>query len=316
MARTSGNVEVMPMPDFQTLMRPVLEEHAHGEDVTRAPLREALADAFELTDDERAELLPSGNQRRFDNRLAWALTHLVRAGLLTRPQRGVTRITDRGSKILAEQPERVDRNVLNQFEEYLEFRGITGTTGTAAEPVQSAQDDTPEEAIDRAYEQLTSALADELLDKIVNAEPVFFEQLVVDLLIAMGYGGSRGEAGERLGQSGDGGIDGVIREDRLGLEAIYLQAKRWHPSRSVGRPEVQGFAGALQGAHASKGVFITTATFSPQARDFAKSMDARVVLGDGAQLTRLMIEHGVGVTVRQSYHLKRVDEDYFTTELS
>lgn len=206
----------------------------------------------------------------------------------------MTRITDRGRQILAEQPERVDRNVLNQFDEYLEFRGITGTTGTAAEPVQSAQEDTPEEAIDRAYEQLTSALADELLDKIVNAEPVFFEQLVVDLLIAMGYGGSRGEAGERLGQSGDGGIDGVIREDRLGLEVIYLQAKRWDPSRSVGRPEVQGFAGALQGAHASKGVFITTATFSPPAREFAQSIDARVVLVDGAQLTRLMIEHGVG----------------------
>lgn len=306
----------MAIPDFQTLMRPVLEEHAHGQDVTRAPLRETLAEAFQLTDEERAELLPSGNQRRFDNRLAWTLTHLVRAGLLTRPRRGVTRITERGQEVHAENPDRVDMNALNQFEEYLQFRGLAAEDDPTGASSETADEDTPEEAIERAHGELTTALADELLDKILEADPVFFEQLVVDLLMAMGYGGSRAEAGERLGQSGDGGLDGVIREDRLGLEAIYLQAKRWDPKRSVSRPDVQAFAGALQGAHASKGVFITTAIFSSQARDFARSINARVVLVDGPQLTRLMIEHGVGVTTRQSYHLKRVDQDYFTTELT
>jgi restriction system protein len=306
----------MPIPDFQTLMLPVLEVHADGEDWVRAPLRDALAARFDLTADERAEMLPSGNQRRFDNRLAWTLTHLAQAGLLVRPARGVTRITDRGRAVLAEHRDRVDMGVLNDFEEYRAFRSAGSRSPSNGDRPAVTVDDTPEEAIEAAHQQLTAALADDLLDKMLQAEPDFFEQLVVDVLVAMGYGGSKTDAGQRLGRSGDGGLDGVIREDRLGLDVIYVQAKRWDPSRPVGRPDVQAFAGALQGARASKGVFITTTTFSRQAQDFADSLAVRLILVDGVELARLMIEHGVGVTVRQTYELKRVDEDYFAAAIN
>lgn len=303
----------MSIPDFQALMRPVLEIHADGRDHERAPLRKELAERFELSGDEQAELLPSGNQRVFDNRLGWALTYMTKAELLIRPRRGVTRITDRGRQVLQQHPDRVDRSVLNQFDE---FRGFLSRPNTPTdEPATTRDDDTPEEAIERAHEQLTAALAEAALEKVLDADPAFFEQLVVDVLLAMGYGGSKAEAGERLGRAGDEGLDGVIREDRLGLDAIYLQAKRWDPSRAVGRPDVQAFAGALQGARASKGVFITTSTFSQQAKDFASSINSRVVLIDGQQLARLMIEHGVGVAVRHTYQIKRLDEDYFTSDL-
>jgi restriction system protein len=303
------------IPDFQTLMRPILEVHADGEPYQRAPLRDALVGRFELSHEEREERIPSG-QRRFDNRIAWALTHLVRAGLLERPQRGVTRLTQRGRQMLAEHPDRVDMGVLDQFEEYRRFRSgsderdigveVSPTTATP-----EAGEATPEENLESAFATLTLALASELLDKLVSASPEFFEQVVVDTLIAMGYGGSRQEAGQRLGQSGDGGIDGVIREDELGLDAIYLQAKRWDPNRPVGRPDVQGFVGALQGAKASKGVFITTSRFSKDAVEYADQVNPRVVLIDGRRLAQLMIGHGVGVTSRQRYDLKRIDEDYF-----
>jgi restriction system protein len=306
----------MPIPDFQTLMLPVLDVHADGKDWVRAPLRDVLAARFDLSADERAEMLPSGNQRRFDNRLAWTLTHLVQAGLLIRPVRGVTRITDRGRAVFAEHPDRVDMGILNEFEEYGRFRSAGSRPATDGQRLAATRDDTPEEAIEAAHQQLTAALADDLLDKMLQAEPDFFEQLVVDVLVAMGYGGSKADAGQRLGRSGDGGLDGVIREDRLGLDVIYVQAKRWDPSQQVSRPDVQAFAGALQGARASKGVFITTSTFSKPARDFADSLAVRLILVDGDELARLMIEHGVGVTVRQTYELKRVDEDYFATTIS
>lgn len=308
----------MPLPNFQTLMRPALELHTDGQDWARAALRDALAARFDLTDDERAEMLPSGNQRRFDNRLAWTVTHLSQARLLSRPLRGVTRITERGLQVLQDQPTGVDIAVLQEFPEYQQFRG-SGSASGGAEPAAPAAEDataTPEEAIQAAYGQLTGVLAEELLSKVLDCEPVFFEQLVVDLLIAMGYGGSKAEAGERLGQSGDGGIDGVIREDLLGLDVVYLQAKRWDPSRRVGRPEVQAFAGALQGARASKGVFLTTASFSQQATTYVESISARVVLIDGRELARLMILYGVGVTVREHFEIKRLDEDYFVNGLA
>ena len=301
------------IPDFQSLMRPILAAHADGADHARAPLRDELARYFELSEEERAELLPSGSQRRFDNRIAWALSHLTHAGLLERPARGVTRLTERGQEVLNAHPEEVDLSVLNQFEEYRRFRsGSDAEDDQEAGPVAApSPGDTPEETIEAAFAALRDALASELREKLAESTPDFFEQVVVDLLIAMGYGGSRREAGERLGQSGDMGIDGVIREDTLGLDAIYLQAKRWAPTRAVGRPDIQGFVGALHGARASKGVFITTSRFSREAREYAESVTPRVVLIDGRELASLMIDHGVGVVARQQYMVKRLDEDYF-----
>jgi len=303
----------VPIPDFQTLMRPTLELHAGGQDQVRPALRDALATRFDLTEQERADMLPSGNQRRFDNRLAWTVTHLSQAGLLSRPRRGVTRITERGLDVLRDQPTRVDISVLNAFPEYQRFRGAGDgeqPTDLATKEVKDASA-TPEEAMQAAFGELQRVLAEELLRKTLDCDPAFFEQLVVDLLVAMGYGGSKAEAGQRLGQSGDGGLDGVIREDLLGLDVIYLQAKRWDPARSVGRPELQAFVGALQGAQASKGVFLTTAGFTQQAITYAETVNARVVLIDGRELARLMIRHGVGVTVRERFEVKRLDEDYF-----
>jgi restriction system protein len=302
------------IPDFQSLMPPILKYHASGEDRPRRALVEHLATKFDLTDEERRELLPSGTQRRFDNRVAWSLSHLTHAGLLERPARGVTRITERGIDILARHPDRVDLSVLNEFEEYREFRSPSGDDRQIPpqHPTGTPESDaSPEETIETAVDSLKTALAHDLRSKLASSSPVFFEQVVVDLLLAMGYGGSKREAGERLGQSSDMGIDGVVREDILGLDAIYLQAKRWDPSRTVGRPDVQGFVGALHGARASKGVFLTTARFSREAKDYAATVTPRVVLIDGAEMTRLMIDHGVGVVARQSYTLNRIDEEYF-----
>jgi restriction system protein len=231
------------IPDFQTVMRPILDYHVRdGGTVTdRTAMRDAIADQFGLTDDERNEVLPSGRQRRFDNRVGWALTHLSKGGLLDRPQRGVTTITDRGRKVLEDNPETVDMRVLQEFEEYREFhRGSNDSEDSDESPAVTrmageSTGDTPEETLEAAFTVLTDALASSLRDKLAATSPEFFEQVVVDVLVAMGYGGSRREAGQRLGRSGDEGIDGVIREDALGLDAIYLQAKRWDPSRAVGR---------------------------------------------------------------------------------
>lgn len=302
------------IPDFQSLMRPILAYHATGEQRHRRALVEHLASRFELTEQERRDLLPSGGQRRFDNRVAWSLTHLAHAGLLERPARGVTRITERGVEVLHRHPERVDLNVLNEFAEYREFRSPSGDNGPGAprRPAEvSDADASPEETIEAAVSTLRTALAHDLRSKLASASPEFFERVVVDLLIAMGYGGSKQEAGQRLGRSGDMSIDGVVREDILGLDVIYLQAKRWEVSRTVGRPDVQAFVGALHGARASKGVFLTTARFSREAQDYAATVVPRVVLVDGAELTGLMIDHSVGVVARQIYTLCRIDEEYF-----
>lgn len=300
----------MTIPDFQTMMRPILEVHAFGGDVDRKTLRDAVAEKFSLTEEERSELLPSGGQRRFDNRIAWALTHLTHADLLERPARGVTRITERGSKVLHDNPSRVDMAVLRAFPEYREFRRGSDADESDATPSDTTAS-TPEETLEEAFTTLTDTLAQDLRDKLADGSPEFFEQVVVDVLVAMGYGGSRAAAGKRLGKTGDAGIDGVIREDALGLDAIYLQAKRWDPSRTVGRPDIQAFVGALHGVRASKGVFITTAKYSSEAKDYAENVTPRVVLIDGQELAHLMIEHGVGVSTRRRYELKRIDEDYF-----
>jgi restriction system protein len=304
----------MAVPDFQSVMRPVLVVLADGEDHRPKSIREGVAAHFDLSEDALNEEIPSGRAKTFHNRVGWAITYLYRAGLVQRPKHAVYRITDRGRQVLMEHPERVDLKVLSQFDEFNEFKQTSKTTGDDGPPsVEGGTDDqTPEERIETSYRELRSALAAELLDRVMDQSPGFFEQLVLDVLYRMGYGGRRDDAAQRLGQSGDEGVDGVIREDRLGLDQIYVQAKRWQ--NPVGRPEIQKFFGALHGKRATKGVFITTSAFSKEAIDFADSVTPRVILIDGKELAQLMIDHGVGVTVAREYALKRLDLDYFTTE--
>lgn len=304
----------MTVPDYQTLMRPVLLALEDGNARTITSIRANIADRFSLSKSDLDEMLSSGRVTTFQNRVGWVATYLYRTKLIDRPQRAVYRITDRGQRVLEENPERVDLKVLAQFNELAEFRAAKATPARQREaaPISADDEQTPDERIDRAYRDLSAALAAELLDRVSEESPEFFEQLVLDVLRATGYGGPRDDAAERLGQSGDEGVDGVIREDRLGLDLIYVQAKRW--KNVVGRPEIQKFFGALHGRRATKGVFITTSSFSKEAVAYADGVTPRVILVDGKELAQLMIEHGVGVAVSREYKLKRVDLDYFTTE--
>lgn len=291
-------------------MLPFLKHLGDGNEHTLRDAEEALAAHFKLTPSERAELLPSGQQGIFKNRIGWARTYLKKAALLESPKRAVFKITDRGLQALATNPPRIDAKFLEQWPEFIEFRDISKP---GAEPTQAAElplaKTTPEESIELAYQGLREQLAQELLSRILSCSPTFFEQLVVELLVKMGYGGSRRDAGERIGQTGDGGIDGIIKEDRLGLDTIFIQAKRWQGS--VGRPEIQKFVGALQGQRARKGVFITTSNYTSDAVDYASRIDTKVVLIDGKKLSSLMIDFDVGVSASASYVVKRVDSDYF-----
>jgi len=302
----------MTIPDFQTVMRPLLEHLADGKSRNNQETLEALAAEFEVTPEERAELLPSGKQPIFVNRVAWAKSHLKGAGLIESPSRGVYRITARGRQVLDDHQGPVNMRLLKTFPEYLEFRKPSRDDeaeekGDESSAVES--DLTPEELIEHGYEQIRSQLAREILAKVKECPPKFFERLVVEVLVSMGYGGSRADAGRAVGRSGDGGIDGIIKEDRLGLDAIYIQAKRW--DGSVGRPDIQKFAGALQGVRARKGIVITTSSFTSDAVEYAASIENKIVLIDGKALATLMIDHDVGVTPVQSFALKRLDSDYF-----
>lgn len=304
----------MTIPDYQSLMLPLLTLAADREEHSIREAREHLAATLGLTGDERAELLPSGRQPVFDNRVAWAKTYLQQAGLLNGTRRAHFEITDRGRQVLAEGPATIDTKLLDRFPEFVEFRtpgkkNGEGETGGSEESCETA---TPEEMLESAHQQIRGDLAADLLKRIKAAPPSFFEHLVVELLVRMGYGGSRKEAGKALGKSGDEGIDGIINEDRLGLDTIYLQAKRWEGT--VGRPEIQKFVGALHGKRARKGVFITTSTYSGEARDYVVHIDPRVVLIDGGELAELMIDFGLGVTTTATYEVKRVDSDYFGDE--
>ncbi|MFZ2492835.1 MAG: restriction endonuclease [Thermoanaerobaculia bacterium] len=299
------------IPDFQSIMLPILRFAADGGEHALANARQELARAMNVSAEEQAELLPSGRQARWANRVAWAKVHLDAAGLLESPRRGIFRITERGWTVLQNPPDRITLSFLNQFPEFREFRsrGSSASTESTSTPVQ---EETPEEVLDGAYAQIRAGLANDLLVRVKGASPRFFEELVVELLLAMGYGGSRLEAGEAIGRGGDEGIDGVINEDRLGLDTIYIQAKRWEGT--VGRPEVQKFVGALHGKRARKGVFITTGSFSAEAREYVAHIDPKVVLIDGRQLTDYMIDFEVGVTTKITYEVKRVDSDYFIEE--
>lgn len=304
----------MPIPDFQTPMRPILEILADGAMHATREIIDQIAVRFDVTPEERTEQLPSGRALLLNNRIGWALSHMKHAGLIESPRRAVYAITERGRAVLRTHPERVDMRTLKEFEEYRQFIGGNREeqpARAADRPGADGEADTltPEEHIDRGYQMIREELAATLLAKIAACPPDFFEQLVVDLLLAMGYGGSRTDAGRAVGGSGDGGIDGIINEDKLGLDAIYVQAKRWQGV--VGRPEVQKFAGALQGRRARKGIFLTTSTFTDDAKAFVSLIDSRIVLIDGVKLAELMIDHGVGVTTVQSYEIRRIDSDYF-----
>jgi restriction system protein len=305
----------MPVPDYQTLMRPVLALMDDGGEWSASAIRDAIAHEFELTAEDLEERVPSGRDTTFRNRVGWALTYLYRAGLTERPRRSVYKITPRGRDVLVRHPDRVDNAVLDLFQEFKDFRARDQAPErrSAGKPIPVVADSaTPEELAASAYRELRAALANDVLDRVKEQSAEFFEQVVLDVLQAMGYGGSREDAAERLGKSGDEGIDGVIREDKLGLDLIYIQAKRW--SNTVGRPDIQRFVGALHGQRASKGVFITTSTFSREASDYAESVSPRVILVDGEELAELMIDHDVGVTVATRYEIKRIDLGYFGVE--
>lgn len=296
----------MAIPDFQTIMLPLLRFCADGKEHANQEALDALATEFGLTNDERKKLLPSGQQRVFDNRVAWARAHMKMALLIENPRRGIFRITGRGKFILEQSPPSIDLKFLRQFSEYVDAREKPKSD---ASTVTAEEAQTPEEQIEQAYETLRENLAGELLQQLKSASPSFFEKVVVDVLVRMGYGGSLKDAGQAIGRSGDEGIDGVINEDRLGLDSIYIQAKRWEGT--VSRPEIQKFAGALQGKRATKGVFITTSDFSEGSRDFASNISSKIILIDGNQLADLMIEYGVGVSTIVTYELKKLDSDFF-----
>ncbi len=299
----------MAIPDYQSIMLPLLELAGDNKIHRLRDAVELLANRFSLTEQERQEPMPDGRRFRFKYNVAWSRTYLKKAGLLEDPKRGEFRITERGRRILADGPAVVDVKYLQKFDEFNEFIGKEQSSQTSG---KTDPELIPEDAIQASYDTLRKSLAADLLDQVRQTSPAFFERLVVDVLVDMGYGGSRREAGEAIGQTGDEGIDGIVKEDRLGLDIIYIQAKRW--TNTVGRPEVQRFAGALAGKRARKGVFITTSSFSSEAMAYAASIDTKIILISGAQLADLMIEHGVGVTTEATYELKRIDSDYFSEE--
>lgn len=303
----------MAIPDYQTLMLPLLSFLTDGKESSVKEAVEHLSQVFRLSDVERKELLPSGTQTLIHNRTSWAKTYFLKAGLIVSTRRGFFKITNRGKNLLRQKPARIDSKLLRQFPEFVIFKSRTKSSEKEDE-INDIEDstETPDELIDKAYSQVKSELASEILLKLKSCAPDFFERVVVDLLLKMGYGGSRKGAGVAIGKSGDEGIDGVISEDKLGLDNLYIQAKRWEGT--VGRPEIQKFVGALTGQRSKKGVFITTSNFTKDASEYTQRIDAKVVLIDGPMLADLMIDHNVGVSVEKVYELKKIDSDYFIDE--
>ncbi len=301
----------MTMPTYEEIMLPFLQRLADGQVHSFKELNQELADDMQMDEEERTRQYPSGLQSIFYNRVGWARTYLKKALLIEAIAAGQFRITERGQALLLQKPTRIDKYVLSQYPEYLEFKQLARPKDDPAVPVDESNvnDKTPLEMLHNYYQELRNALADELLQQIADHSPKFFERLVLDLLLKMGYGGSREDAAQVVGKSGDEGIDGIIKEDRLGLDVIYVQAKRW--KNSVGSPEIQGFIGALQLKGAHKGIFITTSNFTAAARDIANRIGNRIVLIDGIQLAQLMIDYGVGVATETTYEIKRIDSDYF-----
>jgi len=300
----------LAVPDFQSLMLPFLRIASDEKEHSMQETREYLAKKLKLSEMDLKEMLPSGRQTTFGNRVAWAKVYLSQAGLLESPRRGVYKISKSGSSVLNAPPEKISIKFLEQFPEFREFRyERKGNRAEKGETVDEEQTGTPEEALERAAEKFREEVAQQLIKQIKTNSPNFFEKLVVDLLVKMGYGGSIKDAGKAIGQSGDEGIDGIIKEDKLGLDLIYIQAKRWEAS--VGRPELQKFVGALKGKRAQKGVFITTSSFSQQSIDYVNQVDPNIVLIDGERLVSLMIDYNLGVSVENTIEIKKIDSDYF-----
>jgi len=310
----------LAIPDYQSFMRPVLSFAADGSEYSTKVVISAVADHFGIPEEDRAVMLPSGKQTVLANRVHWAVTYLGKAGALERTRRGHFRITDRGRKLLEENPATVTVKVLQQFPEFMAFQAPSLTSETAAPTGEPSTDTklvaeppgvTPEEAIQSAEDTILANLRSQVLARIGELSPTFFERLVVDLIVAMGYGGNRQIVAKRLGKSGDEGIDGVVNEDPLGLDMVYIQAKRYASDNTVGRERIQQFAGALVGQAATKGVFVTTSSFSKQAYEYAQKVPQRIILLDGDELARLMIQYGVGVRTERVVDIKRIDMDYF-----
>jgi restriction system protein len=292
----------MPIPDYQSLMLPVLKSATDGE-VRISSVIESLANVLGISQEERAELLPSGRQTVFANRIGWAKTYLKKAGLLKTNRRGYFCLTDRGREILNSNPPNIDSRFLEQFEEFRQFRDRTAQADDEKAAVVVESTHTPDEIMRSAYRQVEAELAQELLERILSAPPDFFERLIIMLLIGMGYGGSAKEAGRALGRSGDDGVDGVdgvIDQDALGLDRVYVQAKRYAPGNSIGAGAIRDFFGSLDRHKASKGLFVTTSTFSASAKETAEFLSKRIVLIDGQQLTKLMIRYNVGCRIEET----------------
>jgi len=312
----------MAIPDYEDANAASFEDRGDGQEHRISDVIDQLAREFRLTEEERQQLLPSGKQTTFANRVHWAKTYLGQAALLEATKRAHFRITDRGRKVLAEGPSRIDNEYLSQFAEFIKFRerhripGIPISSNAPEIPVVpvQTQTETPDELLRSTVMQIETALRKELLDRILGAPPVFFERLIVRLLLAMGYGGSREDSGKSVGQARDGGIDGVIDQDALGLDRVYVQAKRYAIENAVSEPEIRAFSGSLGAAKANKGVFVTTSYFTQPAQSFAERHPFRIVLIDGEQLAALMIRHNVGVRIDETLYLKKVDEDFFIDE--
>ena len=299
----------MSIPDFQSIMLPLLNFCADGKEHTNREAIDTLSEQFGLTEEEQKQPLPSGQQRVFDNRVAWARAHMKMGHLVENTRRGVFRITDRGKDVLSKSPSEINLRFLQQFPEYIQARA-KHKTNRDQDASEDQEAKTPEEQLEQAYETLRESLASELLSQLKSASPAFFEKVVVEVLVKMGYGGSRKDAGQAIGRSGDEGIDGIIKEDRLGLDIIYIQAKKWE--NTISRPEIQKFAGALQGKRARKGIFITTSEFSNGANEYVSAIDSKIILIDGQQFAKLMMDFSVGVSTEAVYELKKLDSDYFT----
>lgn len=300
----------MAVPGFQKVFRPFLEILADKEEHYLRDLYNEIGDHFELSEEEKEELIPSGYSKVLNNRVGWASTYLKKAGMIESTRRAHFRITKRGLEAIKDPNRTIDVKYLRQYPEFVKFH--THKKQNEEEQGQSDQsEETPLENLESSYEQLKNELAEEILDRIMDCSPEFFERLVIELLVRMGYGGSLKEAGERIGKSGDGGIDGIIKEDKLGLGFVYIQAKRWNKDNCVGRPEIQKYVGALQGQQAQKGVFITTSSFSKQAVEYADKVNLNIVLVSGEELADYMIEYDLGVTLLAEYRIKKLDSDYF-----
>lgn len=306
----------MAIPSFQDFMLPLLELLQDGKAYKISDVREKLAEYFNITEDEKKILLPSGRQEVYKNRIGWARTYLYNAGLIERLDRGVYKITERGLEVLKEKPSRIDVNYLMKFPEFREFIGAKDKEFPPLPDTQKIEQEqeTPLEILGKMYQVIREQLAKEILERIMQNSPEFFEKLIIDLLQAMGYGGSLEDAGSVTKKTSDEGIDGIIKEDKLGLDVIYIQAKRWSSDRLVGRPEIQKFVGALAGFGAKKGIFVTTSDFTKEAREYIPKTDTKIVLINGQMLANLMIEYNVGVSVDIKYEIKKIDNDYFDEE--